>query len=371
MTSINSLPPGVLVALATGRKEIARNLLVKLVKEEPANLPGWLALAVTLPREHALQALRRALILEPENPVALRNLIRLSENHNPGFCLEFSDIWEEQPEEAETPALFGNEVPTLSLRIPKEPEEAAFGEELATMPVAFRSLVGVSARPGSLKIAQEPAVMPQKPVIVVRPPTVEKEEGRSSPARNIAPAQPLKKNAPEETAPVRPEVGRGSSGVELLARSALPAAPEQAEPPAAPSASNSLIVADGEEKLVWPVGRRSRTAALTLAATKPDLTSGETFRRSSNLGSADSGPSSPPPVRGQSSTPMPRLYTGPRPNLGEAHRPAFGFTTFGFLVLLLIILVIILCLLIVMQPPAARPQVEPETITSMIAGFLL
>lgn len=109
----NATLPLAVAALAAGHKDKARPLLIKLLKEEPTNRQAWLYLAAALPRDQAVQALKRLLIVEPDNRIALRNLARLREHPDPNFCLDLSDVWwEEEPTDLDGSALFGHEQPT-------------------------------------------------------------------------------------------------------------------------------------------------------------------------------------------------------------------------------------------------------------------
>jgi hypothetical protein len=142
MNTTLGIPDNVIEALATGRKEVARQTLLKLVNVEPTNMQGWLYLAVALPRAQAILALRRALVLEPGHQVAQVNLKKLYDNRSPYFCLELKDIdpnikieLEPEPEE-EAPAFIGYEQSTVNLNM----LEAKFGEESPTLPEAFRYL---------------------------------------------------------------------------------------------------------------------------------------------------------------------------------------------------------------------------------------
>jgi hypothetical protein len=137
-----SIPDHVLTDLATGNKEAARQSLLKLVNVEPANTQGWLYLAVALPRAQAILALRRVLVLEPGNQIALHNLKRLYGMHNPRFSLELKDINPELAEkiEEESLATFGHDQPTMNLTM----VEAKFGDETPTLPDAFRRVIAGS-----------------------------------------------------------------------------------------------------------------------------------------------------------------------------------------------------------------------------------
>ena len=147
-----SIPDNVLTELAAGNKETARQSLLKLVNVEPANTQGWLYLAVALPRAQAILALRRVLVLEPGNQIALHNLKRLYGMHNPRFTLELKDI---NPElagelEEENLATFGQDQPTMNLTM----VEAKFGEDTPTLPGAFRQVISLSN--GSQDLSQLP-----------------------------------------------------------------------------------------------------------------------------------------------------------------------------------------------------------------------
>lgn len=134
-----SIPDNILTDLAAGNKEMARQSLLKLVNVEPANTQGWLYLAVALPRAQAILALRRVLVLEPGNQIALHNLKRLYGMHNPRFSLELKDINPELAEKLEEDnlATFGHDQPTMNLTM----VEAKFGEDTPTLPGAFRRLL--------------------------------------------------------------------------------------------------------------------------------------------------------------------------------------------------------------------------------------
>jgi tetratricopeptide (TPR) repeat protein len=73
-----------ITALHNGKKDKARKLLSQAVRKNPNDKKAWLALAsiVTKP-EHRYQCLQHVLNIEPDHPVALRELKKLKEQQKP------------------------------------------------------------------------------------------------------------------------------------------------------------------------------------------------------------------------------------------------------------------------------------------------
>lgn len=167
MYNITTLPDEALIALASGQKRQAIELLTSLLKTEPANPELWLAMAVALPRQQSIQALRYVLLLDPPNPVARRNLERWNEYPQSEFALELRDIWKadeitpEVSEEAPALAAFGEEMPTQFLA--SSQGEARFGEETPTLPEAFRRLIAISS---ALQTAKHLPPLPVTPAML-------------------------------------------------------------------------------------------------------------------------------------------------------------------------------------------------------------
>lgn len=344
MEVVNTLPAEVLVALAMNRKETARSMLVKLVKEDPSRLAVWLGLAVVLPREQAIQALRRALRLDPDNQLIIRNLHRLRDNPQPGFSLILSDfLSEEETSDADAPNLFGHEQPTQPL--PKLPAVAEFGDEAATMPTAFHSLFSgakVEDNPGpglsSLLFSYPGLLLPEEMALVGaggRPPgkaTATLEMPKTAPPRPRSATLP-EVVSPPPIAPHRPSV---PAKTETLPRppkekSVLPGSP----------LSSPLSLPN-----LHPVGAAS---APRRSPTRPLITppGGIEPGASTIVSGAYNRPPAPVSKDGKSFQPtFPRLETGERPPLGMAPAPMFGFTSFGLVVLVLVIVVLVLVFLL-------------------------
>jgi hypothetical protein len=112
MTNNQQLIEHAILSLAAGKEDTARRLLVNLVATDPLNQQGWLYLAATLPPDKAVQALRRVLLLDPQHPIALRNLQKL--RTHPGMHLDLADvIANEDIFDEATLAPFGEEPPTI------------------------------------------------------------------------------------------------------------------------------------------------------------------------------------------------------------------------------------------------------------------
>lgn len=347
MTYGTELPPSVLLALATGRIEIARNSLFKIVKADPTNTFGWLCLAVTLPREQAIQALQRVLILEPENPVALRNLVRLRQSSDPDIALELDDLLQPDSEE-EAPALFGNEQPTINLRQPAI--EASLGQETptlldvtyhATLASQLKAIKQLPPLPGEASTEEpKPAkiikteVIPPAKLEVVYPAKVIKPEivppaktGVIPPARREEPLT-IGNTSPTNPASPEPAIKPAFKSVGAALQEESPK-PWVEKKPLVPAMSLNMA-----RLAAVPVNLKDSSSIISA-----ELVSGHL----STVGAADSGDNfRPKPF-------MPRLNNGPRPTLGMAPRPILGFTTFGFVVTLLMILLIIFCFVLLVS----------------------
>jgi hypothetical protein len=337
------LPASVMLALATGRKESARNALLKILKTKPDNAFGWLCLAVTLPREEAVQAVKRALIYEPDNTVALRNLTRLQQSRQADFMLELDDIWQADLPEEEAPLLFSNETPTVNLRL--NARLSAFGDDTPTICDVKRPLVSLASQ---LKaISQLPPLpttetqspvrskvkLPQSPE--THPPT--KTEAQPPVKPKVKPPQPAETHPP--TKPVKAASIEATKQAELVC---APLAPSERVKVAPEVKSKSLKVV--EEKAAegrrlsllasWhgPMVKHLENEAACVNGHVPALIS----KPVAGLRLADAAP-----AQYKSSQMMPRLYTGPRPPLGRAPEPLFGFTNFGLVVTLLVVFLLI------------------------------
>jgi hypothetical protein len=339
------LPPSVLLALATGRIEIARNSLFKIVKADPTNTFGWLCLAVTLPREQAIQALQRVLILDPENPVALRNLVRLRQSSDPDIALELDDVLQSDPLEEEAPTLFGNEQPTLNLRQPAT--EANLGQETPTLLDLTHAYANLTSQLKAIKqlppLPDEASTEQAKPAKMVKTEVI--------PPAKLEVNHPAKITKPEIIPPAKVEIIPPARQEEPLAIgnsvATVLANPEPAFKNAGPARHEENPKPSAEKKPPIPAVplHMARLAAIPLnlkdssSIVSAELVSG----RLSTVGAADSGDNfKPKPF-------MPRLNNGPRPTLGMAPRPVLGFTTFGFLVTLIMILLIIFCLVLLVS----------------------
>ncbi len=303
---INELPSGVLIALATGHNEIARTMLTKLLKENQQISAIWLALSVTLPREQAIQALRRALAIEPGNAIALKNLMRVRETNDNDFKLSLSDIWEQENPDEEAPLLFENEQPTLSLRPPRveaveEPREAVFGEECNTLPVAFHSLL-------ALKKSNEsyvPAAQPISPAITTTQPVAAPQP------LLLSLAEPVPAELPPPPVPV--------------ANKPTPKTYKLVESEPQPRRTHGL------EKLPMITGQPRDYSPATYTSNGAD--SGSILQYQNSV---------PVPL-----TPvMPKLNTGPRPHLGMIPEPLFGLTGFGLVIILALLALLALGLVV-------------------------
>lgn len=189
-----NVPGEVLSALTNGQKETARVSLLSLVRQAPDNAFGWLCLATTLPREQAIQAVRRAVLLEPDNGLAQRSLVRLLWNNEPGFSLEVTDLLQPATEE-EALAEFGQEQATMQLDPARL--EARFGEELPTLPGAFLDLAKVAS------ILNETEALPAVSVSSLLAELEAEFAPTSKPATepvNSKPAEPLPEEEAEVTA---------------------------------------------------------------------------------------------------------------------------------------------------------------------------
>jgi hypothetical protein len=129
MIEMDNLLQNALIALAAGRHETARRLLTSLIATDPKNERAWLYLAAALPREQAIQALQKVLILNPGHKKALQGLRRLRQN--PIALLDLADVL---IEETEDQAIFGDEPATI-------PASSVFLNDPPTMPVAFRNML--------------------------------------------------------------------------------------------------------------------------------------------------------------------------------------------------------------------------------------
>ncbi len=150
--------PQVRQALLDGRKDAARYALTHLVQQNPNDPEIWVYMAVVLPREQAIRALRRLLVLDPYSGPGLRGLELLRQNRGVAYELELRDLWQtEEPaqeDELET-AVFGREMATMQLSLAK------LGEEAPTMPEAFRVLSTTQpACPNSAASGPDEAISP-------------------------------------------------------------------------------------------------------------------------------------------------------------------------------------------------------------------
>jgi hypothetical protein len=109
MEKEENLLSSAVIALVAERKELAQRLILHTIARNPANQQAWLYLAVTLPREKAVEALQKVLVLNPQNKLALQSLMLL--RHSPDLELTLDHVME-QPT---LPALFGEEPPTVPL----------------------------------------------------------------------------------------------------------------------------------------------------------------------------------------------------------------------------------------------------------------
>ncbi len=342
MIDISILPSNVLVALATGRKELARPTLVKLVQAEPHNVLHWLCLAVVLPRAQAILALQRALHLQPDHEPALRHLVRLREAPVGEISLELGDLGLiAEPEAEEAPLLFENEQPTFQLpRRSISPElagltEARFGDETATMPQAFRELLsfpgyGKTEAVSLSAILAEPApfqssvkvndrTTSRSSVKVDDRPSLQNStmlEERPTPRNNKrVEERPLFANVPasltpsyQRMSPLQPSISR-----KPLITNSLNAAPPRPKPAAFVG-----------PELAPPV----ETTFLNSSADSGGATGWPSYQ------TVPAKPALPPR--------MPKLNLGPRPQLGASPEPLFGFTGFGLLIMLVLLVVAVL-----------------------------
>jgi hypothetical protein len=97
------------IALVAERKELAQRLLLHTLARNPNSEQAWLYLATTLPNVKAVEALQKVLVLNPQNKLALKNLMLL--RRYPDLTLTLDHVME-QPT---LPALFGEEPPTIPL----------------------------------------------------------------------------------------------------------------------------------------------------------------------------------------------------------------------------------------------------------------
>ncbi len=399
MSIKTDLPPGVMLALATGRKDIARNSLIRAVKSEPANTFSWLCLAVTLPREQAIQALQRALVLEPDNEAALRNLLRLRHNSDPAFSLELSDIWQLEQVEEDVPALFGNEEPTLNLHAPER--EAAFGDETPTICDVSHPLSNFST---ILKAVNQLPPLPAdssskapsrspEPIEALKAPDPFPPLSAFVAPRSTAVATPitptLKLTEPALKEPVKrsfnkwpfqpmiqvAELEDQAQGRDYLNTPSVQSPPKTARSKIAPVAEMAFAA---PIPLIEPGSRTpsSRRNGAKPARPLAPLISSEGLLSSDersdlilrSAGAADSGGSTFKPNQQPrpNQVDMPRLYNGPRPTLGMSPRPVFGFTTFGLLIALLFILIVILC---VMYAASGIKTVTPAEIPTPVGAL--
>ena len=298
---ISSLPSNILIALATGRLEVARDLLAKLLRQEPQNASAWLALAATVPPDQAILALRRALVSDPDNAIALRNLLRL--RGDKGATISLGDVWPTETSDEEAPTLFEHEQPTVPLRPPQNesdfdgPEQARFGDDCATMPLAFHSLLSLSE---TVKPKIAAYLPPQFSDLLSKPQT----------ATGVA----LKEKEPHI----------------------------QAEP------TPFKVYAPGP---AWPTAVQKPAATASLAARKTPLITSQLVERSpanfvSNSTNYLPYGSATPAI--PTTKTMPKLYNGPRPQLGMMPEPMLGFTSFGLLVLVAAIALVILALVVLL-----------------------
>ncbi len=151
MANFDNLIQSALTALAAGRSDTARRLLTSLVATDPNQEKAWLYLAVSLPREQAIQALQRVLVLNPGNKQALRCLQVLRKDTE--ARLDLADVLVE--EEEDEVAVFGNEPAT----IPEARLSTIFGDEPATLPAAFHRVVNGNAPPKKVYQTPEPGLI--------------------------------------------------------------------------------------------------------------------------------------------------------------------------------------------------------------------
>jgi hypothetical protein len=302
-----------LVALANGNKDTARAALSKVVTQEPRNVLGWLYLSATLPRDGAIQVLRRVLILEPDNPVALRNLERLRRTD---IELDFFDVCRYMQDidveaEATLPSLLDNE---RTVNIKQYTSVAEFGDETGTLPYAFFELLRAQTayRPTfsepPVPVPTPAKVAPEKtPTAVLTPP----------PAR-LDPAW-IKRD-------------------ETLAPEVVPTAKPKPAPKAPPSYNElKLRPAAEPEKPPAPVVRPTLSARhrplIQAAADAGAEGYVDALRASPNYLPAQPR-RLPQDYVPRAPVKMPRLQDKPRYQLGESPAPVFGITGFGVLLLL-------------------------------------
>jgi hypothetical protein len=352
MKTVNSIPDIILLALISGRTEAARQALLKLVKTEPTNISGWLCLATTLPRGQAIQALRKALLLELDNPVVLRSLARFQENTRPDFRLELADIWpEEEPGEDYNPRLFGNEPPTINLG--QLEDEARFGEEASTIPGAFLGFNKASnSTEASSLISALLAAFPAPPPNESAEAKVVELVGLD---RSIAPQKPGLKpleRQPKKAAPSEKYIG--DNPTTIIKRQE--AGPEQNLAPI--RKSKSVVDASwlssnvNLSKAAKPVAAyyRSRPNYLPMidkgiASRRNKLSKELTILPATyhKYGLKMPGSSQ---LFHKFQPRMPLLHTGARPGLGASEPPLVGFTGFGIMVSLLLGIVAVICLVL-------------------------
>lgn len=285
-----------LAALAAGKKKVAQVILTSIIKEDARNALAWLYLAVTLPRDGAIQALRRVLILDPENAVAGRNLERLRRTD---MELEFTDLYPEPkitPYFEATPQLFDLEPPTINLR---EIQQAAeFGDETGTIPYAFSFLA---------RAVEESVYRPNVNVTLAdlfSKKEMELFQINSSMPQNI-PVHP----ALPPVAPPPPPKTIPPAALDFN-RSPFPVAPM----PLAVAGPPKPVIK--EQSLVRPTAALPQPTFRAVPRAIP-----ETLTR---------------PLPG-----MPRLEERPRYMLGTTPRPMFGFTGFGIIILVAFCLALI------------------------------
>jgi hypothetical protein len=107
MEKEENLLSSAVIALVAERKELAQRLLLHTISRNRTNQQAWLYLAVTLPRERAIEALQKVLVLNPQHKIALQNLMLL--RHCPDLELTLDHVMEEPS----LPAIFGEEPPTI------------------------------------------------------------------------------------------------------------------------------------------------------------------------------------------------------------------------------------------------------------------
>jgi hypothetical protein len=309
MSNTEHLLTNGLVALANGNKDTARAALSKVVAQEPRNVLGWLYLSATLPRDGAIQVLRRVLILEPDNPVALRNLERLRRTD---IELDFFDVCRYMQDidleaEATLPSLLDNE---RTVNIKQYTSVAEFGDETGTLPYAFYELLRAQQayRPTFPTVSEPPApakVAPEKAPTAVLPPL---------PAR-------LDQAWIKRDDPPAPEV-------------------KPTPAPKLPSSYNELKLRPTAEpeKPIGPASRptlSTRHRPLIQAAAADAGADGyvEALRASPNYLPAQPR-RLPQDYVPRAPVKMPRLQDKPRYQLGDTPAPIFGITGFGVLLLL-------------------------------------